>query len=178
MASSLSLSGKNQDLPFIGLHHSDLESSIRLYYSNLSPNFPTRFFGYNPGEISAELGERLEEIEITSSLAILASIEAAFRIDYYYRCKRKNKDDVSLEFRSVYKRKALRVSLEDEIFEIWKVKSNVSASLIGDLRGAFKFRHWIAHGRYWKPKLGQKFDFSTVFLVGQTTFSSFPLILS
>ena len=37
--------------------------------------------------------------------------------------------------------------------------------LIGDVRGAFKFRHWVAHGRYWVAKLGRKYDFAYVHLL-------------
>jgi hypothetical protein len=26
----------------------------------------------------------------------------------------------------------------------------------GDFKGALKLRNWLAHGRYWTPKLGRK----------------------
>jgi hypothetical protein len=48
--------------------------------------------------------------------------------------------------------------------------------LIGDLRGAFNFRHWLAHGRYWEPKLGRNYDFVTVYGLAASVLSSFPLL--
>ncbi len=59
---------------------------------------------------------------------------------------------MSREFREIYKEKETRVSLEEEIFEVWKNNTTGSTKLISDLRGAFKFRHWMAQGRYWTPK--------------------------
>ncbi len=67
------------------------------------------------------------------------------------------------------------MSLEDEILNSWKCCSSASDKLIGDLKGAFKFRHWLAHGRYWEPKLGQKYDYESVYVLAVTVFSSFPL---
>ena len=49
------------------------------------------------------------------------------------------------------------------------------AKLIGDLRGAFRFRHWLAHGRYWNPKLGQKYDFVSVYSLAANVLGDFPL---
>ena len=38
----------------------------------------------------------------------------------------------------------MRVSLEEEIFAEWIKYSNAPRYLIGDLKGAFKYRHWLA----------------------------------
>jgi hypothetical protein len=47
-------------------------------------------------------------------------------------------------------------------------------SLIGELRGAFRFRHWLAHGRYWTPKLGRRYNYEDVYALADETFKSFP----
>lgn len=39
----------------------------------------------------------------------------------------------------------------------------MSKALLGELAGAFRYRHWLAHGRYWQPKLGRKYDYLSVF---------------
>jgi len=67
------------------------------------------------------------------------------------------------------------VSLEDDILEMWKTYSTVSARIIGDLRGAFRFRHWVAHGRYWVPKFGQNYDFGAIYTLADEVFLTFPL---
>jgi hypothetical protein len=113
---------------------------------------------------------------MASALTILSALEAAFRIDYLQRCYLRQKDPLSRAFRDLHRRKQTRVRLETEIFDIWKEYTDVEAKLISDLRGAFNFRHWLAHGRYWEPKLGRKYDFVTVYALAAIVLSSFPFL--
>jgi hypothetical protein len=161
-------------LPEIAGHHVDLESSLRLYFSNLSPTFGFRFIGYSAAEVLEELGERINENDLSSSLAVPASLEAAFRIDYLQRCYRRGKDDVSRIFREIYKVKETRAQLDEDIFQTWAENSNVPRRVIGDLRGAFHFRHWLPHGRYWIPKLGRKYSFNDVYVLADEAVQIFP----
>ncbi len=173
MADRLSFSGEHLGLQSIAEHHRDLESSFTLYFSDRSPSYEIRFFGYAAAKVADELRERLDEADLTSSLTVLASVEAAFRIDYLQRCYRRGKDPVSRAFRNLYKAKQKRASLEEEIFTAWVENSSGTRSIIGDLRGAFKFRHWLAHGRYWTPKFN-RYDFNSVFALADLTLRSFP----
>ena len=91
MAKRVSFSGEHLGLPEIAKHHQDLESSLRLYFSAGSPSYPVRFNGYAAAKVANELRERLEEVDLTSTLTVLASVEAAFRIDYLQRCYPKGK---------------------------------------------------------------------------------------
>jgi hypothetical protein len=124
--------------------------------------------------VTDELGERLDEADLTSSLTVLASVEAAFRIDYLQSCYRRKKDPVSRAFRSIDKAKRQHASLEDDIFEAWLDNTSGIRSIVGELRGAFRFRHWLAHGRYWTPKLGRRYDFNAVYALADQTLRSFP----
>ncbi len=173
MANRVTFSGLQLGLPEIAAHHQDLVSSLKLYFSADSPTYLLRFAGYAATEVTDELRERLDEVDLTSSLAALASVEAAFRIDYLQRYRR-GKDRVSRAFRNIYKAKQQWASLEDEIFAAWVDNSSVPRALIGELRGAFRFRHWLAHGRYWTPKLGRRYDFDDVFALADLTLHSFP----
>jgi hypothetical protein len=174
MANRVSFSGEQVGLPNIAAHHQDLESSLTLYFSAGSPSYLVRFVGYATTEVTDELGERLEEADLASSLTVLASVEAAFRIDYLQRCYRRKKDPVSRAFGRIYKAKQQYASLEDEIFEAWVHNSSGTRSIIGDLRSVFRFRHWLAHGRYWTPKLGRRYGFDDVFALANLTLRSFP----
>jgi hypothetical protein len=173
MASRVSFSGEHLGLPDISAYHQDLESSFTLYFSAGSPNYLERFANYAPTEVTDELRDRLNEADLTSSLTVLASVEAAFRIDYLQRCYGREKDPVSRAFRSIYKSRQQRASLVDEIFEAWAGNSSVPRSIIGELRGAFKFRNWLAHGRYSTPR-GRRYDFNDVFALADLTLRSFP----
>jgi hypothetical protein len=135
----------------IAAYHEDTDSSLRLFFTSSNPNFALRFLGKSRSEIDAELADRLFETDLRSSLAILSRLEAAFRIDYEQRCEKKKRDAIS---------KALR--LEEQIFATWREKHPETAQLISQLMGAFKFRHWLAHGTHWEPNLARKYDYQWV----------------
>ena len=176
MAKKVSFSGENLSLADAALHHNDTDGALTQFFSTVSPSYPVRFAGYKPDEVREELGNRLAELDRNTAMSLLAAVEAAFRIDYLQRCYQKKKDDVSRQFQKIYKEKEARASLEDEIFEVWRTNTPGSNRLIGDLRGAFKFRHWMAHGRYWTPKLGQKYDYISIYPLALQALSTFQLM--
>jgi hypothetical protein len=158
----------------IAEYHNDVESSLRLYFSEVSPSFSTRFFGLRHEEIQNELTARLEETDQRSAFFILTSLEATFRIDYECRCRKRLKDRLSRAFRTIYRERETRVSLEEHIFDNWSESSPELRQLIGELRSAFRFRHWLAHGSYWVPKLGRKYDFNFVYSLADDVLNNFP----
>lgn len=163
-------------LTAIATYQSDAEASLRSYFSLSNPNYAIRFTGYRASDVAQELNERLNETDMRSALAVMARIEAAFRIDYKLRARSKNSDPISIEFRRLFKKRKEQARLEDEIWEVWR--SNVDPStgaLISALRGAFKFRHWLAHGRYWR--IDKKYDFRSIYLLADTVLQGFPLCM-
>mgnify|MGYP001606499804 FL=1 len=132
-------------LPEIINHHTDVEFSLRSYFNCSAPGLSARFANYIESEVADELQVRLAEQERITVFNILSSLEAAFRVDFLQRCYKKKKDLLSKGFRELHNKKGSRVALEDEILEKWKEHTSVSNKLIGDLKGAFKYRHWLAH---------------------------------
>jgi hypothetical protein len=114
----VSFSKKNIDIADFALHHSDIEESLRSYFSANSGSYPVRFTGYSASEVSVELQARLAEVDMASCLTILSAMEAVFRIDYLQRCYQREKDPLSRAFRDLHRRKSLKVNLEDEIFDL------------------------------------------------------------
>ena len=155
-------------------YHNDVVASLR-YFSKTSPSFvSTRYFGRPLGDV---LAARIEETDLRSGFFVLAALEAAFRIDYLYRCQRKMKDDLSRAFRVIYKDREENASLDKHIFETWKEKSSAPGPrLIGELRGAFNFRHYVAPGRYKEPKLGRRYDFNFIYSLADDVLNAFPLL--
>jgi hypothetical protein len=172
----VSFSNSNVDVIDLALHHTDVESSLRGYFNANASSYPSRFAGYAPYELIEELQERLTELDMTSSLTILTAVEAIFRIDYLQRCYQRKKDPLSRAFRDLHNRKRMNVRLEEEILDLWEEYTNGANQLIGDLKGAFKYRHWLAHGRYWTPKLGKKYDFISLYALATNILSNFPLL--
>ena len=164
----------NLELDEIAAYHVDISASLRLYFSTVSPAFTTRFAGLSEREVGDELMARLAESDVRSALVALTSLEASFRVDFTLRCKKRLKDGLSIYFREVEKTRGDRVRLDEDILEGWKQHTPAPSALIGELRGAFKFRHWLAHGRYWIPKFGRKYDFGTVYLMATGIVSAVP----
>jgi hypothetical protein len=166
---------EGQDLSDIVEYHYDVEDGLRALFRDFVNTNNVRVIGYSSAEVANFLWERLQETDIRSSLAILAALEAAFRIDYMARAKQKSKDNLSRAFRDLYKTFDVRVSFEDDILSCWSSHHPEFKKSIGDLKGALRFRHWIAHGRYWQPKLARKYDFVYLSVLATTITTSFPL---
>ena len=156
----------------IASYQQDAEASLRLYFTAANPNFAALFAGYLQSEVAAQLAERLSETDMRSALVIMARVEAAFRIDYKQRCHKKKSDAVSVAFRKVFKRRREKARLDEDILETWCQSTPSTRPLISQLRGVFKFRHWIAHGRHWP--VGNKYDFQTIYQLADGVCASFP----
>lgn len=170
MASRGSLADQSASLWELAGYQQDTEASLRLYFSNANPTFLSLFLLKSQSEVAQQLGARVNETDVRSTLALLALVEAAFRLDFNWRRTAKKSDSMSVAFRKY--RKA-NVRLDEDIWEVWCINHPETRPLIGQLRGAFKFRHWLAHGRYWQ--MGQKYDFQTVFLLAQSVLDNLPL---
>jgi hypothetical protein len=167
MVESSGSSLSSNSIEWLAEYHSDVLAALKIYFMPGTAYFRSRSYASSAQKPSARLLGYLEETNLRSSLAILSSIEAAFRQDYLYRCNKKLKDDLSKAFRAIYKLRQSRVSLDEDIFEAWNTYTSGANRLIGILRGAFRFRHWLAHGRYWKPKLGRTYDFEYLYLLAK-----------
>lgn len=153
----------------------DVHLSLAASFRDLPPEFVSRYAEMTLRELRDLQAARLREADLQCSLTVLAAVEAAFRIDYDVRCASKLKDPLSRKFRDLYKKYQRRVRLEDDILETWRGEQQQISSLIGALKDAFGYRHWLAHGRHWPPKLGRDYDFQTVFRIADAIFTSLNL---
>lgn len=163
------------ELDEISAYQDDVEAALRLYFSEAAPTFQGRFGMRSPEDISALLASRIEESDLRSGLMVLTSLEACFRLDFDVRCRRRLKDPLSRYFRDVVKELGDRVRLDEDILLGWKQHTSAPSTLISSLRDAFRYRHWVAHGRYWTPKFGRRYDFASVYLMARAIIEAFPL---
>ncbi len=156
----LSKSKQHLDFEDIADMYSFREKSLRLFFSDNNPEYFSSFVGYTPNEVLEELRYQISEVERDACLNLLAAIEALFRLDYAIRCEEKDKAEISRRFRDLFSEYQYRLPLEDSLFEERKNEPLVKSSVISYLKSAFKYRHWLAHGRYWTLKAGKpKYDF-------------------
>lgn len=180
MAKKISFSNANLELREISENFKDTELALRRYYnvSNEEFHLYPKFFAYSQQEINAELHKRIDELNKSTTLTVLASIEASFQIDYLKRCYGRKRDSLSKDFRLIYiknEQENRRTSLEEDILKNWKKHFPDSKSLISKLIEAFNYRHWLAHGRYWQHKLGRKYDYDYIYELGEEIYKSLPL---
>lgn len=148
----------------IAIHHRDVKSSLFEFFSGQSRALMECYVG---AKIDEARVRSLSELDLTSSLSVLSSVEAAIRLDYLRRVYAKRRDSLSKAMYELHKIKENRVNLEDELLKLWRENSSMPKSLLNEVVGAFKYRHWLAHGRYWIPKLGRKYDYEVIFEIAQ-----------
>jgi hypothetical protein len=160
----------------ISEYHEDAVDSLQAFFEPVSAGAQLRYLFSTPKELEAIRNERIIETELRSALAVLATIEAAFRVDFLTRCQEKKKDALSRVFRGLNKRyrKPYLIDLDNQILESWAAHHPEFRSTIGELRGALNYRHWLAHGRYFIPKLGRRYDYSWLYLLAKGIADSFP----
>ncbi len=170
MAKQVSFSNQDLGLDEIAMHYHSLVSALREYYSASSPSFVDRCGFCTNTEVEDELSRQLAEVDLTSALNVMSATEAALRVDYLDRAYRRGKDRLSRTMRDVYQAKAEKASLEDDIIAAWTATGIMTNQLAGDLKLAYRYRHWLAHGRYWTLKLGRKYDFFSLYVVAEQVF--------
>lgn len=111
-------------------------------------------------ELFREQRERLDTIVM---FELLATTEGALRIDFQGRVDRREKDPVSRRFRELSKKYDHRIQLEEHILDTWKELDPRAKKAVGNFRAALRLRNWLAHGRYWTPKLGQSYRPNDIF---------------
>ena len=141
--------------------------------------FVVHSFGCSEKEMKEKrkyLDYQLQEAEYDASLALLGAIEAAFRLDFDYRRKRRLKDSRSKAVRqaSGFPRDDFdyRISIT-KLFDILANDHSADHSTtnptIDLLKVYFKYRNWLAHGRYWQLRLGiNRPTFSDIFQAAKT----------
>ena len=169
----ITFSGQHLPLAQIAQYYSDIEASVRNFFSSINPRFDERFTGYTQQEIEREMDFVLEEHARSTSMNILAALEATFRVDFLQRCYQRQRDPLSRALRTIHSVKGQYVPLTD-IFSEWQRHSDVSKSVIADLKRAFRYRHWLAHGRYWRPKIGREYDYDDIYTLAESIYGSFP----
>lgn len=172
MASIYDLEG--QSLVEIAEYHNDTVDSLHFFLRTLYQRRDPRFLNCSLPEFNDFLSSRIEETDLRSSLAILASLEAVVRIDYQLRVKQRYKDPLSREFRDIYKIRKERVRFDEDLLEPWIRHYPLFKKLIQVLRGALHFRHWLAHGRYWRRPVHGRFDYLSLYLLAELMLSQLP----
>jgi hypothetical protein len=176
MANRLSRSHQELDFESIANDYNLFKKSLDLFYSKNNHDFQNFFSNYSENEILNEYNLKSSELDKLFVLTLLSAIEAKFKIDYSIRCENRYKDEISQIFREYYRENSYRVNFEEKILKTWKDKSAKSNVFFNEIIQIFKFRHWLAHGRYWILKSNiEKYDFFYIYAIAQSIDSDLNL---
>ncbi len=171
------MSGKYiQKLDDILLYYNTVSRALIMYKKSIDSEeaYDPYYVNMTKMELTEAFRKHQNELEKSVALNILSSVEGSFKLDYIIRTKARRREVLSKEFRKLYKKKQLRASLEDDILKLWKQTYPQSKAIISNYIGALKYRHWLAHGRYFEPKLGQKYDFPTIVSIAEAIYHGLP----
>jgi hypothetical protein len=116
-----------------------------------------RFAGMTEDDIDAHHDAGRRELDRLTMLNLVASAEAAIRIDYLRRVGGKLKGPLAHEYQVWHKRLSAKKQLrpdfdEGGILDVLKNAQVMDNNVIGRYRECLPVRHWVGHGRYWaKP---------------------------
>jgi hypothetical protein len=176
----VSFSGKEVSLSYIWQWYKETEKAINHYkikvIDSLTSNtrMPDLFLSMTKDEIIEHFTGQQEELEKLVSLNLVVSAKASLRVDYLTRVYNKKKGSVSRNFRDLYQKNGPEARLSEDILEIWVNSHSACQSAVGDFRGLLRLRHWLAHGRYWTPKLGRNYTPERVFDISKNLFDALP----
>ncbi|WP_109484043.1 hypothetical protein [Paraburkholderia sp. C35] len=110
-----------------------------------------RFVGALEEDINTYFAALRRDTELLAILDLIASTEAAIRVDFANRADKHVRDSSALAttFKALRKKKKERISLEDHILVEWKRLAPEIKSRIDEFEHVLDYRHWLAHGRYW-----------------------------
>ncbi|WP_137279315.1 hypothetical protein [Pseudomonas rhizoryzae] len=154
-------SGQHQSIKDIAENFETISDSLSYYYTSVESkalNHPLR----TEEELSEGYRCSMRELEMMTCLGLLAAIEALFRLDYIARVEKKLKDPMSQDFRRIYNRHKLDVRFDD-LIKVWKRRRPTFRVYFERLTVALHFRHWLAHGRYWSPRLGRRHGYLDIY---------------
>jgi hypothetical protein len=135
----------------------------------------SRYVGKTREEVEGDFAYQIAELAQVAKLGMLASTEAALRIDSIERVLNRKRDAVSRRFLDInggrwwkpFSRRGIHnARLDEDILNTWRDHGPDPdiRHVVSEFKGVLKLRHWLAHGRYWKPRLGRaSYDILDVF---------------
>jgi len=180
-ARSLTLSGEEKSIDVIWSWYEDQQEALRklknevldaLRNLRLAPN--SKFITYSLDEINEYFEENFEELEHLVSFDLIAATEGRLRSNFFKTVFNKERTDIGRAFREIHRAKGNHISLEEDILEKWKEHDHPHRSAFSDFKGILHYRHWLAHGRYWKLLYGRMYSADETYQIADNIFRIIP----
>lgn len=133
----------------------------------------SRFIGFTRAEVDEFFDGQRSQLELLTMFELLATTEAILRNEFKVRVAARKKDGLSRRFRELHKANGDKIRLDEDILGAMK-EEGVGSKVIASFRGTLKLRHWLAHGRHWRPKLGRPYAPGDVLDIARELIDSIP----
>ena len=90
-----------------------------------------------------------------------------FKIDFHNRLEKRARDELSQIFKERNQQRSARISFEGDILNMWEDVYPQTRKYFQPIKAALKYRHWLAHGRYWLLK-SPAMDFEELYGLAET----------
>ena len=136
-------------------HHNLAKEALASYFSEDN----VAFVGFSMAELSGLREQEQAAQAKQDMLALLAFLEALFRVDYISRKRLNLKDDLSRALIRVFNRKRYKAALAEDIIKTWLRADAITHVENSHIYECFQLRHWLAHGQYWARENMPRRDF-------------------
>lgn len=165
----ISLSGQEKSIGSIFSWYEDQMEAINDLRIKISTVRSEKFQKSDLTEINYYFNNSEQELEHLVCLDLISATEAFLTVDYHNRIRKRERTKIGKLFKEIDRRTlGDKVSLEDDIIEAWKATKKKAP--FSDFIGLLKYRHWLAHGRYWTPKLGREYSFDIAYQIVENVF--------
>jgi hypothetical protein len=125
---------------------------------------PERYRDESLDELRQRFAAARKHLQYAAMLHLLTTAEALLRLAFESLSNRKTKPAIFRQFRRIGRERGEKIRLEEDILDVWVQVYPETARSIRDFKGVVRLRDWLAHGRYWNPKLARPvYDVADVF---------------
>src|SRR5579871_511258 len=118
-------------------------------------SIPDTYRDQSLDELRTRFASARKHLRYSAMLHLLTTTEALLRLAFEEFSKRKIKPPIFRRFRKIRRERGKKIRLEEDILDIWIEEYPETARCIREFKGVVPLRDWLAHGRYWNPKMGR-----------------------
>ncbi len=159
-------------------HHKGIVEAVKEYFSMLKKQEGLRWpewmdVGDTPLELDEKCNSLLAEEGVRTCFALVGYIEDTFKAHFLYVINLDNQNSLFHIFSTIYSRKKTikNVSFRGDILDSWLTEMKMDQSFYDDLKKAFEFRNWFAHGRFFTlntdPAGNASYEYNTLRLLAE-----------
>ena len=116
---------------------------------------PDRYRDQTLEELRQAFASARKHLQYAAMLHLLTTAEALLHLAFDDLSKHERKPAISRQFRKIGRERGFKIRLEEDILNTWVKVYPETAPSIREFKGVVPLRDWLAHGRYWNPKVGR-----------------------